>query len=274
MSCIYWSMYADYREVESYCRRFSCRVIGKSYLGRNIYSFSKGTGGIFLQAGIHAREHITTRVLLKCLEFLEEQDLPYTAIPLANPDGVELSLKGLSSVPMELRGRLREINGGENFTLWKSNARGIDLNVNFPAKWGFGANNIFYPSSANYVGTNPFSESETRALALAVTDGDYRLTLSLHAKGEEIYYGFMGELPPVRISNLISSAFGYPIKQTLSSCGGFKDWVTLYLKIPSYTVELGEDSLSYLDLYRNEAELVEKLKKAIKAYGEYRRDKD
>ncbi len=265
-------MYADYKEVENYCKCFPCRVIGKSFLGRNIYSFSRGRGGIFLQAGMHAREHITTRVLLKCLEFLEEQDFPYTAIPLVNPDGVELSIYGLPSVPTELHARLTEINGGDDFSLWKSNARGVDINVNFPAKWGFGASNVFYPSSANYVGSNPFSEGETRALALAVLDGSYGLTLSLHAKGEEIYYGFMGELPPMRISGLISSAFGYPLKQTLSSCGGFKDWVTLYLKVPSYTVELGSDNLNYIELYSQEAELVEKLKRAIKAYGDYRRE--
>lgn len=265
-------MYADYKEVKGYCSRFKYKVIGQSFFGRNIYSFSRGKGGVFIQAGMHAREHITTRVLLRCLEYLEEQSLPYTAIPLVNPDGVELSLYGLEAVPFEYRSWLKEINGGEDFSMWKANGRGVDLNVNFPAKWGFGESNIFYPSSANYVGGVPLSENESRALATEVMGKGYELTLSLHAKGEEVYYGFMGELPPMKISRLIASSFGYPLKQTLSSCGGFKDWVTLYFKIPSYTIELGEDSLNYLELYNQEAELVEKLKKAVKTYGEYRRE--
>lgn len=265
-------MYADYREVESYCKNYPYRIIGKSLFGRNIYCFSSGSGGILIHAGIHAREHITTRVLLKSLEFLYRQDIPFSAIPLVNPDGVELSLYGLEGVPFEYRDMVRKIGDSEDYSLWKANGRGVDLNVNFPAKWGFGRDNIFYPSSANYVGTSPFSESETRALALFTVGKGFELTLSLHAKGEEIYYGFMGELPPIRLSEIISSAFGYSLKQTPLSAGGYKDWVTLYLRIPSYTVELGSDKLSYFRLYSEEEKLVNKLKRAIEEYGKYKKE--
>ena len=83
-------------------------------------------------------------------------------------------------------------NKGKDFSLWKANARGVDLKVNFDAKWGPGKQNVRYPASANYIGSMPFSEPETRALAEFTKEVKPDATISYHTKGGEIYYGFEG----------------------------------------------------------------------------------
>ena len=66
---------------------------------------------------------------------------------MTNPDGVALALGGLSSVKEPSRADfLRGLNGGEDFSLWKANANGVDLNVNFDARWGAGIKNVFSPA--------------------------------------------------------------------------------------------------------------------------------
>ena len=57
-------------------------------------------------------------------------------VPMLNPDGVSLSLHGLTQdIPAELRRNLIRANGGsEEFRgRWQANARGVDLNHNYDA---------------------------------------------------------------------------------------------------------------------------------------------
>ena len=57
------------------------------------------------------------------------------------------------------------LNGGDkDFSLWKANARGVDLNVNFAASWGKGKRNLRVAGAENYIGEKPFSEPETLTL--------------------------------------------------------------------------------------------------------------
>ena len=58
-------------------------------------------------------------------------------MPLVNPDGVRIALT--------------------RDKLWKANAKGVDLNVNFDARWGKGRRNVFSPAAENYVGPMPCS---------------------------------------------------------------------------------------------------------------------
>ena len=77
-----------------------------------------------------------------------------------------LAKYGLDTVKEEnARKQLLNINkNSEDFSLWKANARGVDINVNFDADWGEGRYNLTYPSSANYIGKDANSEEETRAI--------------------------------------------------------------------------------------------------------------
>ncbi len=228
------------------------RVIGKSVCGRNIYAVKIGYGrptGI-AQYAIHGREYITAR-LAEAHAAVGVCAGSCWIIPLSNPDGALLSQCGLSSVDdKKRRGHLLRLNGeNEDFSLWKANARGVDLNVNFAAAWGKGKNNVRAPGAENYVGERPFSEPETLALKKFTQEICPDYTLSYHTKGEEIYWYFyqsMRTCPRDKtLALVLSQATGYPLGDARGSAGGYKDWCIQKLGIPSFTVEAGADILSH-----------------------------
>ncbi len=222
-------------------------IIGKSYFGRDLYAVKIGSGSPvgLAQYALHGREYPVAE-----LAFLHYARGTYKGslwiLPLANPDGALLSETGISSAPKKERERLFFWNGGnENFSLWKANGRGVDLNVNFAARWGKGTKNVAYPAPENYVGEYPFSELETAAIK-NFTEGirpDY--TVSYHTKGEEIYWYFYQSLRACAkdksLALALSRSTGYPLAHAKGSAGGYKDWCIQRLKIPSFTVEAGAD---------------------------------
>lgn len=88
-------------------------------------------------------------------------------IPCVNPDGVEISLHGPCAALNYKNLVYRSSNG--NSASWQANARGVDLNHNFPAKWedlrkreiSQGINS---PSPTRFGGRKPLSEPESFAL--------------------------------------------------------------------------------------------------------------
>ena len=227
------------------------RVIGKSCLGREIFAVKVGEGaptGI-AQYAIHGREYITAELAFKHYEMGVCKGSIWL-IPLANPDGALLSQIGLSSVGNRAdKARLLQWNGGEDFSLWKANVRGVDLNVNFPARWGTGAKNRREAGSENYIGEAPFSENETCALRDFTENVRPDYTVSYHTKGEEIYWYFYqsNDTCPrhLALGEALSKCTGYPLASAGNSAGGYKDWCIQHLHIPAFTVEAGKDCLSH-----------------------------
>lgn len=242
-----------FEEVSAWYERFQGekRIIGKSVLGRELYAVKIGRGspvGI-AQYAIHAREWITAKLALLHAEYGLKKGSVWI-LPLVNPDGALLSQKGLSSVKdTKRREQLIKWNNSEDFSLWKANANGVDLNVNFPADWGKGEKNIFIPSSENYVGKNPLSEPETIVLKRFTEEVSPDFTVSYHTKGEEIYWYYYQPLYACardkKIALRLSEKTGYPLKRAKGSVGGYKDWCIKSLHIPSFTVEVGCDELSH-----------------------------
>ncbi len=224
------------------------RVIGKSLLGRNIYAVKLGDGfpvGIAVYA-IHGREWLTSYLALE--HFRQGVVGSVWLVPLANPDGALLSQKGIGSALQKYDGFLSAYSGGE-LRLWKSNVRGVDLNVNFDAEWGKGVKNVRRRGAENYIGESPFSEPETRALRDFTLDVSPSYTVSFHTKGEEIYWYF-GQSPHTclrdfTLAQAVSVATGYPLRQTVGSVGGYKDWCISALQIPALTVECGNDEFRH-----------------------------
>ncbi len=209
-------------------------IIGVTEQSRPIYFYGIEKSNfprIIVQSSIHAREYITAYLTLKLIKRAKKvlQKGSVYFIPILNPDGVKKALK-------------------EN-SLYKANARGVDLNVNFDARWGTGEKNVRESASENYIGEYPFSESETRA----IRDFTYfirpDLTISYHAKGEEIYYEFFQDAlekeRDEKLAIIVASCTGYKVKKTLNSAGGYKDWCIEKLKIPALTIEVGSDKLSH-----------------------------
>ncbi len=226
------------------------RVYGKSVLGRNLYAVKVGDGapvGIATYA-LHAREYVTAR-LAKTHFQVGVRKGSLWILPLCNPDGALLSQVGLASVQDgEWKGWLSAFSS-ETLRLWKANARGVDLNVNFPAEWGKGVKNVFTRGAENFVGDFPCSEAETRALKAFTEEIHPDYTVSYHTKGEEIYWRF-GQTGnrlrrDKRLAETLSFSTGYPLKETKGSTGGYKDWCIQSLQIPAFTIEAGNDGFCH-----------------------------
>ena len=226
-------------------------VIGKSLLGRHIYAVKIGEGrptGI-AQYAIHGREFIVTELAFLHANIGVKKG-SFWIIPLVNPDGALLSEVGLGSVSEEKHKQwLLTLNGKADFSLWKANARGVDLNVNFPAKWGKGVKNIKTAGAENYIGKKPFSEPESFALKSFTQKIKPDYTVSYHTKGEEIYWYFHQSkancFRDEKMALALSKTTGYPLKLAKGSVGGYKDWCIRRFKIPSFTIEAGADTLRH-----------------------------
>ena len=183
-------------------------VIGKSVDERNLYALKLGHGKteIFFNAAHHAREHITTNLLMEMIDTYAQSYVKNTKIdgyntrdilnktsiwfvPMVNPDGVTLVQLGHKSAknPDYV---LKLNNSSTNFNAWKANIRGVDLNRQYPAEW----NNIQYntgkPGPKNYKGPKPLSEPEAKALYDFTLAHDFKTGVAYHSTGEILYWYF------------------------------------------------------------------------------------
>ena len=242
-----------YEEVSAFYQswRGGKEIIGKSTEGRNIYAMFMGTRGApqgISQYAMHAREWIGAHLALWHLRRGLVRGGVWV-VPLVNPDGALLVQEGAESLSPARRAELCYLNGGGDFSLWKANARGVDLNVNFDARWGTGEQNTRTRGAAGCVGDMPFSEPETRALRDLTLAVSPHFTVSYHTKGEEIYWRFHQPLwrarRDKRLARVLSVVTGYPLKDTPRSAGGYKDWCIEKFRIPAFTVEAGRESFAH-----------------------------
>lgn len=265
-----------YEEVSEFYERFRGEkfVYGKSAEGRDLYAFFIGKHEMPIgisQAAIHGREWITALLSLYHIQAGAQRGGIWV-LPLTNPDGALLSEIGLCTVSHRRRDFLYALNGGYDFSLWKANAEGVDLNVNFDAKWGSGAKNVFLPAKENYVGKSPFCALESRALKEFTEKIRPDFTVSWHTKGEEIYWRFhqpfFRRKRDLRLAKILSKNVGCPLREAKFSAGGYKDWCVQHLKIPAFTVEVGRDGLLHPLGRKILTELTEKYGEALRALTE------
>jgi g-D-glutamyl-meso-diaminopimelate peptidase len=253
-----WKLKQRYKSMQ-------CFSIGKSVLGRGITTFIIGTGNppLLYVGAHHALEYLTSMALVKFAgELCEHQEsgeklcgrnvnsiLSHRSVyivPMLNPDGVELHLKGSSSAGA-LRERLNRIADGD-FSGWQANARGVDLNHNYNA--GFKTlrrmeieSGITGPATRQFGGYRPESEPETHALCNLCRRMLFRRAYAFHSQGEEIYWEYGDRTPKnsYDIAKALAKSCGYKISQPegLASHGGFKDWYISVFARPGFTVEIG-----------------------------------
>lgn len=259
----------SYEEMEYHLKVFSYLYpeltklveFGNSVEGRSLYALTVGTGPkeILMDGSMHAREYMTTNVLL---EMIDEYITSYTTktkygkydmgallnqvritfVPMMNPDGVTLVQRGTGAVK---NGKaVAKWNGNTSIKRWKANMRGVDLNRNFEGGWA-GAKTSEAPSFKNYKGTAVFSEPESRALRKFVGQHNFANYISYHSSGQVIYYYHKQTGQQLKrdlaLAKKISSVTGYSIMapiQGLKGSGASADWFIKTYKKPGITIEI------------------------------------
>ncbi|THD26617.1 Subfamily M14A unassigned peptidase [Fasciola hepatica] len=173
---------------------------------------------IWIDAGIHAREWIAPAAALYFVDRLLTRtgqallrDYQFHILPLVNPDGYAHTHR-----VDRLWRKNRSHSAGER-------CLGVDLNRNFPLKWGTGDGSSPQACTEVYRGIKPASELETQGIIHRLTElrGKLILYLSLHSFGQYILtpYGFARYQYPKNYKNMIN--MGHRIRKAIRERHGF-----------------------------------------------------
>ncbi len=230
---------------------------GYTESGKEILMFTMGNGEkkALVIGGIHAREHITTKYLLRCIEEycfenekgtgvygnfnIKELLSEYTLyiIPCVNPDGLEIISGRMIA---EENVRITDIKE------YKANANGVDLNRNFPLAWEHIDNGVTSPYTHYFKGYKSASESETQTLITLCEEQSFDFALSVHIKGNCIFWGDTFNTNNNTLyksfAEDISSASGLsmtePTLKPTDYGGGFENWFRHTYNRPGVCIEL------------------------------------
>ncbi|MFA6808918.1 MAG: M14 family zinc carboxypeptidase, partial [Eubacteriales bacterium] len=239
-------------------------TIGQSVENRALLliKLGKGEKKVFLNGSMHAREYITTSLLM---EMVDEYAYAYTynekfdnynaktlldnvtlyIVPMVNPDGVNLVQNGISSTsnPEKVK-KIKNMQPYLGYEAWKANINGVDLNRNFPVGWDAMISNTNVYSSENFKGTAAATEPEVKALLNLLKNNQFKIVSSYHTQGELIYWSdkncssFNNILEPM--TDRLVKLTGFKKGSKLQSYGmwgsGISD-LTRAQKIPTFTLE-------------------------------------
>lgn len=250
--------------------------LGKTADNRDIYEVQIGNPDaqrhIMIQATMHAREYINSLLAMRQIESLLQNY--YTAtycskyyseifdsvcvhvIPMLNPDGVTISQFGTKKIKDKtLKANLEKMckkygNGKQSyFTRWKANARGVDLNINFPIKWKKRKNKPSHPAQHSYKGPKAVSENESKIITKRIEKIKPKCVLSYHSTGSIIYWNFgrTGKLQndSKSLFQMANKLTKYPDGEPNAKSGdkalgpNFGSWVCGSQNIPTLTIENG-----------------------------------
>lgn len=236
--------------------RFS---IGKSVMQKDIecLRIGKGEKKILISGAYHGLEYLTAAFIMAFMRVfcdrliagdsyfgydikrLAEEFMLY-AIPMVNPDGVDIAARGLD-ISNKYHRELFGMVGIQDFVkTWQANARGVDINHNFDAHWQRVTDG---PAPSKYGGKYAHSEPETKALTGFVRENSIDMLIAFHSQGREIYYDFNGMTGPrsLDIAREMEKVSGYRVcKPTgTGAFGGCKDWFIKEFGKEGFTVEVG-----------------------------------
>lgn len=238
---------------------------GSSASGKKLYALRLGESkdSTLFVASVHGNEYITTTLLLMFINdicnsvskkaffcgidfcrALRQKSIVF--IPMLNPDGCDIAQNYTELLPTNKVKMVNQICGG-NYSKWKANLNGVDINHNFPADWERlksieKSRGILTYSCGMFGGFSAASEPETVALMTLCRLIKPSSAIALHTQGEVIYYGYNKyNRAETQMAEIFSMLSGYALSTPdyLSSCGGFKDWFSCFFNKPGFTVECG-----------------------------------
>jgi predicted deacylase len=224
-------------------------VAGTSIHGRAIRRFDWGVTGkpaVLLTGLVHGVEFVGSMALLEFMRNATRKlgDLLRNAhivvVPVVNPDGLHINCARLSA-------------GRRAFQ--RSNARGVDLNRNFPRQrddfpWHPLAGSR-YRLLPNYAGPQPLSEPESRAIHDVANEVRPRVSVGFHSFGELLLYPWAFTTRPnprralyEQVGRAFMRALGgarYRVMQATqwySIVGDMDDWLDAHFGTLAFTVEV------------------------------------
>jgi g-D-glutamyl-meso-diaminopimelate peptidase len=257
----YQTMVSDLEALKSAYPIIQSNTIGSSVLGKEIYALSIGIGQrqVYYNGCHHANEWITAPLLMQFAESYAQAYQTGTTIlgwdirylfnhtiiwltPMVNPDGVDLVIHGIDTSNPFYEQVLRWNNYSTNFSNWKANIRGVDLNHQYNAHWyEQKSRGPVGPGPANYSGSAPESEPESRAVADFTRYHNPNLIIAYHSQGRVIYWGYRGLEPPESqtIATYFGTLSGYTPIRYAGTDAGYKDWFIQDWRRPGFTIEVG-----------------------------------
>ncbi|GAB2540330.1 M14 family metallopeptidase [Gracilibacillus alcaliphilus] len=236
-------------------------VIGQTVLGKEIIELQFGTGARkkHINGAFHANEWITTPVIMQfanqyALALTNQQPingldmLPYfsqntlSLVPMVNADGVDLVLFGAEAAGDKQESVLEINQGNQDFSDWKANINGVDLNNQFPALWEIdAARKPDSPQPRDFPDYAPLTEPESIAMAELAQQQPFDIMNAFHTQGQEFYWGIQRLEPAASyvIADEYERVSGYKSVQYVDSFSGYKDWFIQEFRHPGFTVELG-----------------------------------
>lgn len=235
--------------------------IGKSVENRDIWHIqisgqlnkANELPGIVFMGGHHAREHLSVELPIAYIKYLiteyKNQNAQIVAllnsrdvhfIPVVNPDGMEFDI---STGRYKMWRKNRALNSNGTY--------GVDLNRNYGFGWGTGGSSK-NPNSETFMGTQPFSEPESRAIKNFVeAHTNITILLSFHTFSELILYPWGHKYDGIENANdlavhetmarKMAEWNGYTPQQSSDlyiASGDTTDWSYGEHKIISFTFEL------------------------------------
>lgn len=252
--------YEDYQEdiwilKSKYKKQLQVHTIGKSEFGRKIYAIQIGTGekSVLLSGAHHGREWITSLLTMKMAEDIavnmkngENYLGSYSIwiVPMINPDGVTIQQGKINKFPFFSKRKIKKMNDGlDDFTRWKSNGLGVDLNRQYPAGWENLQDSKKEPSYKNYKGKAPFEAKEVKAIVELTEKIKPIIAVAYHSSGQEIFWQYNNGVNEERdrmIAEVLAQETGYklgtPPKDAVG--GGYTDWFINTYHLPAFTIEI------------------------------------
>ena len=266
--------------VAALCKKYPSLLksvaFGKSAFGRDLLSIVLGnensSNKVVIVGGMGGSEYGISILLTKQIEtYCARSNDKYRGaayrdifancaiyfVPMLNPDGVEININGLASVPEKSKNFVKEIydysvsakllNSALGFKNWNSNGQGVDLNKNFGIGTVASQKIQSRSASSGYPSIGTADQPETKALCEYIKKSSFSSMLVYAGTGNLIdwYFGQNACLQEsVNISSDIAALSGYTVLsngQSKANCAyvSLMGWFLSEFDRPAFNVSVG-----------------------------------